>query len=214
MISQSALFLIGILYLGSLFLIAYITDKGFIPKKIINHPLVFVLSLGIFAGSWAIHGAVGFAHESGYNYLTFYIGISAAYFIAPVLLSPILTLSKRYQLNSLADLLAFRYSSPFLGKLVTIFMIVLITPLLAAQIQSVASSIQHMTHDGSTNQLAIIFCAFIILFTMIFGAQHFDNKDKKHHGLVMAIAFESLFKLIVMMAIALFCFFIVLKDIS
>ncbi len=209
MISQSALLLIGLVYLGALFLIAYATDRGFIPKKIVDHPLVFVLSLGVFAGSWAIYGAVGFSNESGYNYLAFYLGLSAAYFFSPVLLSPIFQLSKNYQLNSLADLLAFRYRSPLIGKLVTIFLIISITPLLAAQIQAVASSIQYITKDGSKDELAIIFCVFITLFTIVFGAQHFDNKNTSHRGLVLAIAIESLFKLIAILIIAGFCIYVV-----
>lgn len=212
MISQSSLFLIGLCYLGSLFLLAYATERGFIPKKIIDHPLVFVLSLGVYAGSWTIFGAVGFAYESGYNYLTFYLGLSAAYFLSPVLLAPLFRLAKSYQLNSLADVFAFRYRSPFLGKLITIFMIIAITPILAAQIQSVSSSIQYITNDGTKEQLAIIFCIFITLFTIIFGSQHFNDKDKKHDGLVIAIAFESLFKLVAMLIIAAFCIYVVFDD--
>jgi signal transduction histidine kinase/Na+/proline symporter len=209
MISQSTLFFVGLSYLGILFLIAYITERGLVPKKIIEHPLVFILSLGVFAGSWTIYGALGFAHESGYNYLTFYLGLSAAYFLAPVLLTPLFRLSKNYQLNSLADVLAFRYRSPFLGKIVTIFMLIAITPLLSAQIQSVASAIQYITKDSSKDQLAIVFCIFMIVFTIVFGAQHFGDKDKKHDGLVLAMAAESLFKLIAMLIIAGFCIFIV-----
>ncbi len=209
MISQSLLFLIGSIYLGTLFFIAYASERGLIPKKIVDHPFVFVLSLGVYAGAWTIYGAVGFIQESGYNYLTFYLGICAAFFFAPVMLTPFFQLAKTYQLHSLADLLTFRYRSPFLGKVVTVVMFIAITPVLAAQIQAVATSIKYITVGGSTNQLAIIFCIFITLFTIIFGSQHFNDKEKKHDGLVFAIAVESLFKLIAMLVIAAFCIYVV-----
>lgn len=209
MINQNTLFIIGVLYLGSLFLLAYITDKGLLPKKLVHHPLVFVLSLGVFAGTWTVYGAVGFLHESGYNFLTFYFGMSLAYFLTPVLLAPIFRLSKAYQLNSLADLLVFRYRSPIIGSLITVFMIIAITPVLAAQIQAVSSSIYYITQGSSKNQLAIMFCIFMTLFTIIFGASHFDDRDQKHNGLIVAIAAESLFKLLAMLLIAGFCIYVV-----
>ena len=209
MINQSTLFIIGLGYLGSLFLLAYLTDRGLLPKKLVNHPIVFVLSLGVFAGTWTIYGAVGFLHESGYNFLTFYLGMSLAYFLTPVLLAPIFRLAKAYQLSSLADLLVFRYRSPTIGTLITIFMIIAITPVLAAQIQAVSSSIYYITQGSSQNQLAIMFCIFMTLFTIFFGAGHFDDRDQKHNGLIIAIAAESLFKLIAMLIIAGFCIYIV-----
>lgn len=209
MISQSSLFFLGFIYLGSLFFLAYLSERGFIPKKILDHPVVFVLSLGVYAGSWTIYGALGFAHESGYNYITFYLGFSIAYFIAPMLLSPLFRLAKNYQLNSLADLITFRYRSPMLGKVVTILMIIAITPLLASQIQAVSTSIQHITQDSTKDELAIVFCIFITIFTIVFGAQHFNDKEKKHDGLVLAMAVESLFKLVAMLIIAGFCIFTV-----
>lgn len=209
MISQSLLFLIGSVYLGILFFVAFASERGLIPKKIVDNPFIFVLSLGVYAGAWTIYGAVGFIQESGYNYLTFYLGLTATYFFAPILLTPLFHLSKTYQLHSLADLLTFRYRSPLLGKTVTVLMFIAITPVLAAQIQAVATSMKYITEGGSTNQLAIIFCVFITLFTIIFGAQHFNDKEKKHDGLVFAIAVESLFKLLAMMIIAAFCIYVV-----
>ncbi len=207
MISQESLFLIGLVYLAILFSIAYVAERGLIPKKIIEHPLTLVLSLGVYAGAWSIYGAFGFAQESGYNYLTFYLGLSAAYFFAPILLRPIFRITKTFQLHSLADVFTFRYRSPFLGKMVTVLMIVAITPILAAQIQAVSTSIQYISSGTSKDQLAIGYCILITLFTIIFGAQHFNDKDKKNDGLVAAIAFESLLKLLAMLVIAGFCIF-------
>lgn len=201
--SLTQIFAMGIAYLSFFFLVAYFTELGFLPAKLVRHPFVYVLSLGVFASSWAIYGAIGFASDFGYNYLAYYLGISGAFMLAPILLAPILRLVKNYQLGSLADLLAFRYRSRTVGAAVTICMLFGIMPLLAMQIQAVADSIHVLNQEISPDILAFGFCIIISLFAILFGARHITNREK-HEGLVIAIAFESLIKLIAMATIALF----------
>ena len=98
------LFLVGIGYLLLLFLIAYAADTGKLPQRWARHPLTYVLSLGVYATSWSFYGSVGFANSQGYNFLTIYLGVTLAFMLAPVLLQPILRLTREHQLSSLADL--------------------------------------------------------------------------------------------------------------
>lgn len=202
------LFVIGISYLLVLFAIAWAADSGRLPAKIIRHPAVYVLSLGVYASAWAVYGAVGFAFNHGYNFLSFYVGISGVFLLAPILLAPILRLSQTYQLSSLADLFAFRYRSSMAGGLVTLFMLLGVLPLLALQIQAVADSIHILTNEASRNSLAFWFCMTITAFAILFGARHTTPREK-HEGLVVAIAAESLIKLVALIAIALFSIFVV-----
>ncbi|OUS30266.1 ATPase [Gammaproteobacteria bacterium 45_16_T64] len=204
--SLTQIFLIGISYLSFVFLVAYFTEQGYLPAKFVRHPAVYVLSLGVFASAWAIYGAVGFASRFGFNFIAYYLGISAAFMLGPILLAPILKLIKNYQLGSLADLLAFRYRSPWVGALVTLCMLIGIMPLLALQIQAVADTIHILNQETSPNTLAFIFCCVIILFAILFGARHISTRDK-HEGLVIAIAFESLIKIIGMVSIGIFVLF-------
>ena len=67
------LFLITVAYLLLLFLIAYAADCGWISARIKNHPLTYVLSLGVYATSWTYYGSVGFAQAQGYNFLAIYL---------------------------------------------------------------------------------------------------------------------------------------------
>lgn len=198
--SLTQLFGIGLAYLLFFFSVAWLTEQGYIPTRIVRHPATYVLSLGVFASAWAIYGAVGFAHDFGYNFLAYYLGISGAFMLAPMILAPILRLVKNYQLGSLADLLAFRYRSPVVGALVTLCMLLGIMPLLAMQIQAVADSIHVLVPDTSPDMLAFSFVFMIILFAILFGARHISARDK-HEGLVVAIAFESLIKLGAMLII-------------
>ncbi|MCG8670139.1 MAG: ATPase, partial [Pseudomonadales bacterium] len=206
--SLAQIFAMGVAYLSFFFLVAYFTELGFIPAKFVRHPAVYVLSLGVFASSWAIYGAIGFASDYGYNFLAYYLGISGAFMLAPILLAPILRLVKNYQLGSLADLLAFRYRSRTVGAAVTICMLFGIMPLLAMQIQAVADSIHVLNQETSPDILAFGFCVIITLFAVLFGARHISNREK-HEGLVIAIAFESLIKLVAMATIAIFVLFAV-----
>lgn len=196
------IFSIGVGYLMLFFLAAWLTEHGHIPARIIRHPATYVLSLGVFASAWAIYGAVGFAHDFGYNFLAYYLGISGAFMLAPILLAPILRLTQTYQLGSLADLLAFRYRSPIVGAVVTVTMLVGILPLIALQIQAVADSVHIMNQDTSQDVLAFLFVLMIILFAILFGARHISSREK-HEGLVVAIAFESLLKMVAFIAVGI-----------
>jgi Na+/proline symporter/signal transduction histidine kinase len=193
--SLSQLLSLGFGYLVILFLIAYVTEKGFIPTKVTRHPIIYVLSIGVYASAWAIYGSIGFAYQYGYNFLAYYLGLSGAFLLAPLFLAPILRLAQTYQLGSLADLFAYRYRSQWAGSLVTIVMIIGVMPLLALQIQAIADSVHILNQETTPHTFAFVFVLFIILFAILFGARHFTLREK-HEGLVVAIAFESLVKII------------------
>src|SRR5690606_872 len=113
---------------------------------------------------------------------------------------------RTYQLSSLADLFAFRFRSTWAGVLTTLFMLVGLLPLLALQIQAVADSVGILTREPLQERFALGFCALITLFTMLFGARHIATREK-HQGLVFAIAFESLVKLLCLGAIGLYALY-------
>lgn len=202
----STLFLTAVGYLLLLFLIAYSADRGWIPSRITRHPMTYILSLGVYASSWSFYGSVGFADKQGYNFLTIYFGVTLAYILTPILLSPILTLTRRYQLTSLADLFAFRYRSQLVGALVTLFMLAGTLPYLALQIRAISESIYVLTNDVAPSTLGLVLCVTLTLFAILFGARHVSPREK-HGGLVVAIAFESLVKLLALLAVGAFSLF-------
>ncbi|MEX2132354.1 MAG: ATPase, partial [Pseudohongiellaceae bacterium] len=199
----TTLFGISVGYLALLFGIAYITERGWIPVRLIRHPAIYTLALGVFASVWAYYTAVGNAHRDGYGYLAQYVGISLAFLLSPLMLRPILELTRTYQLSSLADLLAFRYRSRWAGTLTTIVILIGVTPLLALQIQAVADTIGVLAPDISQDSLAFTFCLLITAFAILFGTSR-PVGSQRHDGLVMALAFESIVKLIALLAVGLF----------
>lgn len=206
--SPGELLTLGVGYLFLLFLVAYVSESGLVPVRWVRHPLVYVLSLGVYVSAWGVYGVVGFAHQSGYNFLAFYLGISGAFLLAPVLLAPVLRLAKTYQLGSLADLFAYRYRSQLVGSLTTIAMIVGMLPMLALQIRAVADSAQLLAPGPQHRLMALVFCLVIMAFTVLFGARHLSPREK-HEGLVVAIALESVIKLATMLAMGWFAWQVV-----
>ncbi|HEY5740525.1 MAG TPA: ATP-binding protein [Gammaproteobacteria bacterium] len=200
------LFVVGVLYLGLLFVIATATDRGWIPKSVARHPLVYTLSIGVYATSWSFYGSVGFAEKEGFNFLTIYLGTTLAFVASPILLRPILKLTETYRLASLADLFAFRYHSQLAGVLVTLVVLTGTLPYISLQIQAVTNTLQIMSNETEQQLIALMFCITVGLFSILFGARHISLREK-HRGLVVAIAFESLVKLVTLLTVGLFAVF-------
>lgn len=190
-------------YLALLFGIAFVTERGWIPEKIVRHPIVYVLSLGVFASVWAYYTSIGNAQRDGYGYLAGSIGISLAFLLSPLLLRPLLGLTRTYQLSSLADLVAFRYRSPWTGTVSTLVILIAVIPLIALQIRAVSDTAFLLSPEAEQSSFAIGFCLIITLFAILFGTSRRAGRIQ-YDGLVMAIAFESLVKLIAFLVVGAF----------
>ncbi|NIB42901.1 histidine kinase [Pseudomaricurvus alkylphenolicus] len=202
--------LIGIAYLLLLFGVAYVAERGWISHRVLHHPITYIMSLGIFASAWSFYGVIDLAFQFGYGALAYYLGTGALFLFAPVAIAPLAQLARRFQIGSLADLLVFRYHSQAAGSLVTAGMVMACLPLLALQIQAVADTLQIITinsteelpdalNDWSFREvMALAYCVLLALFTVLFGS----GRDQ-HPGLVVAMALESLIKVVALMAIGL-----------
>jgi PAS domain S-box-containing protein len=206
--------LISATYLAILFAIAYSTERGWVSDKVVSHPLTYIFSLGIFASAWAFYGVVDLAQDFGYGALAYYLGTGALFLFASYALKPLVELARRFQVNSMADLLVFRYHSHSVGGMVTLVMLMAMAPLLTLQIQAVADTMHLFTrgnHEalspalsefGLRQTLALIYCFAIALFATLFGS------NREHHkGLVTVMAFESLIKVFGLLTVGFFVIF-------
>ena len=196
--SAAGLLLVSVAYLALLFGIAWVSERGLLPRKLVRHPLIYVLSLGVYAGIWSIYASVGVAAESGYGFLAYYLGISGAFLLAPVLLNPFMRIGRTYQLTSLADLFAYRYRSQWAGTLATLCSGAAILALLSMQIQAVTSSASILAPDASPRLISALFSLTVVLFAILFGTRR-SAHSSNHQGLVVAIAFDSLVKLLALL---------------
>ena len=85
----STIVFVVVMYVCVTFGIAFITNRGWLPDSLINHPVAYILSLGVFASTWAYYGVVDLAYQYGYGALTYYIGTVALFLFAPIALTPI-----------------------------------------------------------------------------------------------------------------------------
>lgn len=192
--SLTGVFTLGIGYLLLLLLCAHAVEREWVPARIVRHPAVYSLALGVYASAWAIYGSVELAAEVGYGYLAYYLGVAGAFLLGPVMLLPIQRMARTYQLASLADLFAFRFRSRWVGTLITLVTLLAVLPLLALQIQTLGEAVHLLTGAASPPFLALAFCLLIAGLAIVFGARRTYLRNR-HDTLLAAIALESLVKL-------------------
>ncbi len=207
-------------YIGLLFAIAYYADqRAEAGRSVIANPVIYSLSLAVYATAWTFYGSVGRAASDGVGFLPIYIGPTLMILLWWFLLRKIIRVSKVNRITSLADFIASRYGkSALLGGLVTVIAVIGILPYISLQLKAVSSSFQillqypEIVMPEKVGAVAILqdtafyVALFMALFTIAFGTRHLDVSER-HEGMVAAIAFESLVKLIAFLAVGLFVTF-------
>ncbi len=193
--SLSLLCLILLSYLSLLYFTAYAVEREWIPRSWVQQPLVYLLSLGVYASAWGYYGTTALADVYGLGYLAYFLGLGGAFLLTPALLKPILHITRMYQLNSLADLMTFRYRARLVGPMVSLSMCAVVIPLLSLQMKAVADTMNILSPGWPVWGLALGFTLVMLLLTILFGARQMTPREN-HEGLVFALALESLFKLV------------------
>src|SRR5437773_3760677 len=207
-------------YLGILFAIAYYGDKrADAGRSIIANPYIYALSMAVYATSWTFYGSVGRAAASGVGFLPIYLGPTLMAALWWLVLRKMIRISKVDRITSIADFIAARYGkSALLGGLVTVIAVIGIIPYIALQLKAVSASflilLQYpavvMPIKGQAVVLwqdtALYVALLLAAFTVLFGTRHLDATER-HEGMVAAIAFESLVKLLAFLAVGVFVTF-------
>ena len=207
-------------YVGLLFAIAYYGDKRADEgRSIIANPYIYVLSLAVYCTSWTFYGSVGRAATSGIGFLPIYLGPTLMAALWWYVMLKIIRISKQNRITSIADFIASRYGkSQTLGGLVTIIAVVGIIPYIALQLKAISNTFSIVLRYPEVvmpdQQSAPLFLGdntfyiamLLAAFTILFGTRHLDATER-HEGLVAAIAFESVVKLLAFIAVGLFVTF-------
>jgi len=211
---------VAFLYLCLLFGIAYWGDKRSDENRsIIANPYIYSLSIAVYCTSWTFYGSVGRAASSGVGFLPIYIGPTLTFVLGWFLILKIIRISKTNRITSIADFIAARYGkSSYLGGLVTIIAVIGIMPYISLQLKAVSTSFSVLvqypeiimpSNLGSVPIFAdtsFYVAFFMAAFAILFGTRHIDASEH-HEGMVIAIAFESVIKLLAFMAVGLFVTF-------
>jgi Na+/proline symporter/nitrogen-specific signal transduction histidine kinase len=208
-------------YIGFLFAIAYYADRRADQgRSLIATPYIYALSLGVYATAWTFYGSVGRAASDGVGFLPIYLGPTLMMVLWWFVVRKMIRISKINRITSLADFVASRYGkSALLGGLVTIIAVVGILPYISLQLKAISTSFHILLQypeivmpakagaTGVFNDTAFYIAIFLASFTIAFGTRQLDVAER-HEGMVAAIAFESLVKLIAFMAVGIYVTFV------
>ena len=208
--------IISTLYTALIFLIAwYAHRRKETGRSIIGNPYVYSLSIAVYCTSWTFYGSVGKAATTGLDFLMIYVGPSLTAFSWFFLLRRIVKISKENNITSIADFISLRYGkSPWVGALVTLIAILGIMPYIALQIRAVSTSFYLISGFRAENfhlapgvevslSSGLLLAAILSLFSVMFGARRLASSER-HEGLIAAVAFESLVKLVSLLGVGVF----------
>ena len=222
MLLGGVILLASFVYLGILFAIAYYGDKrADAGRSVIANPVIYSLSLAVYATSWTFYGSIGRAAVNGVGFLPIYLGPTLMCALWWVVLRKMIRISKVHRITSIADFVAARYGkSALLGGLVTVIAVVGIIPYIALQLKAVSASFEIllqypevvMPPKGRAVALwrdtALYIALLLAAFTVLFGTRHLEATER-HEGMVAAIAVESIVKLLAFLAAGIFVTFVV-----
>ncbi|MBQ4832177.1 PAS-domain containing protein [Pseudoalteromonas sp. MMG010] len=199
------LILVALGYIGMLFWLANWGDKTTaLAKKISHHPFVYSLSLGIYCTSWTYYGSVGTAATSSWSYLPILLGPALLFFFGQRFLRKLVLVSKKQNITTIADFISARYGKrQTTAIMVTIIALLATIPYIALQLKALSTSFLLLQNSNqiSGDMLALSATLIMALFAIFFGTRKVDVTEYRS-GLMLAVAFESLIKLIALVAVA------------
>ena len=206
MFSGWVLFIYILGYLSLLFAVAYYAEmREKTGRSIVANPYIYSLSLAVYCTAWTFYGSVGKAATSGLSFLTIYLGPTIMAVLWLVFLKKVVRISKANRITTLADFIGFRYGkSLFLSGLFSVVAVVGIIPYIGLQIKAIIHTLIIISGESAGSAAASLFITAILgIFAIIFGARRLDASER-HGGLVFAIAFESIVKLIAFIFVGIF----------
>jgi Na+/proline symporter/nitrogen-specific signal transduction histidine kinase len=217
MLTANVLLIACLIYVGFLFWVAFVVDRRASKGRSgwLGSPVVYTLSLSVYCTSWTFYGAVGSAARNGLEFVTIYLGPTIVFIGWWWLLRKLLRIGHVHRITSIADLISSRFGkSSVLAVIVTLLIVIGTTPYIALQLKALTTSFQVVgfMNDGivpdsqSGFVTAFWIAAGLAVFTILFGTRSV-NANERHHGVVAAIAVESLVKLVALLAVGLFVVF-------
>src|SRR5437868_8530181 len=178
-------------YIGLLFAIAWYADRRARQgRSVIASPLIYGLSLAVYATAWTFYGSVGRAAHDGVGFLPIYIGPTLMILLWAFVLRKMIRITRVARITSLADFAASRYGkSAMLGGLVTVIAVIGILPYISLQLKAISTSYAILLHYPEISMPAsagvaplagdTAFWVALILaaFTILFGTRHLDAAE-------------------------------------
>jgi len=211
MLSPLLVALVALIYMLALFALAFYGDQRRAQgRSLIDNPYIYTLSLAVYCSSWTFYGSVGKAATSGVIFLATYLGPTLAATSWWFIVRKLLRLCKANHVTTLPDFLVLRYGrSSLLGMVATVGILLAVVPYIGLQLKAVADTFTILVNHGNSAappfapyHTAFYVALLLAVFGILFGARHLDPTER-HEGMVAAIAFESVVKLVAFLAVGL-----------
>lgn len=201
-------------YIGLLFFIASRGDRTPPGERGRASHWIYPLSLAIYCTSWTFFGSVGFATRTSIDFLAIYVGPIVMIGLCTPLLRRVIALAKSQNITSIADFIAARYGkSQAVAATVALIAIIGSVPYIALQLKAMASSLETILSEDQAfskipviGDIALMVTLAMAVFAVLFGTRHTDATEHQH-GLILAIAAESIVKLVAFIAAGAFVTF-------
>ena len=209
MLSVALVVAAALLWLGLLFGTALYAERR--PAALARHwRHIYALSLAVHCTSWTFYGTVTQAARYGWPLPPTFIGAILFYALAVAFMIRLVRLARASNATSLADLIATRLGKDaWLAATVTLVTVLGLIPYIALQLQAMTMSFSTLTAgpDAAARGVppiwrdgALYVALAMALFAILFGTRR-ASAAEHNRGLVLAIAFESMFKLLAMLAL-------------
>src|SRR6266536_4713125 len=204
-------------YIGLLFVVASYGDRTRrFGREGGWRQCIYPLSLAIYCTSWTFFGSVGLASRTGFDFLTIYIGPMLLIGLCSPLVMRIVRLAKAQNITSIADFIAARYGkAQTVAATVALIAIIGTIPYIALQLKAVSASLTtilaqagpaHEAMQPVLGDIALYVAIAMAIFAVLFGTRHIDATEHQD-GLMLAIATESIVKLVAFVGVGVFVTF-------
>jgi len=215
MLSLATLVAAGLIWLGLLFAAALFGERRPDPWRR-AWPVVYSLSLAVYCTAWTFYGVTTQAARSGWPVPPTFVGTILIFALGLPFLKRLVVLSKQHNSTSIADFIASRFGkSSMLAAVVTTVAVLGVVPYISLQLKAVAMSFGALSagaaEPAAWQDLAFWIALFMALFAVLFGTRRASAREH-NRGLVLAMGFESLFKLGAMLALGAFVLFGLYED--
>src|SRR5246127_1865272 len=201
-------------YIGLLFVVASAGNRLSPGQRGRANGLIYPLSLAIYCTSWTFFGSVGFATRTSTDFLAIYVGPILMIGLCTPLLRRVIHLAKAQNITSVADFIGARYGkSQAVAATVALIAIIGSVPYIALQLKAVASSLETILSEDQAfskipiiGDIALMVTLAMATFAVLFGTRQADATEHQH-GLMLAVATESIVKLVAFIAVGAFITF-------
>lgn len=195
---------IAVAYLGVMFIVGYLGDKYLPNRK--PRPYLYSLALGVHCTTWSFFGTTAQSAQYGWAFTPTYLGAILLFALGYPLLTRIAAFCKQHQISSLAELLSLRFNrSTSIAAMVTLVSFIGVVPYTSLQLDALTNSLLFLSDepdDGSHNA-SLYISILMAIFAVLFGTRS-SNLTQKRSGLLSAIAFESVVKLIAFVGVGVY----------